>query len=212
MVRGKPSGPLFTDDALIGALPGASSYRGLARSLVSDSGVECSPATMHGAIRRRIVELGLDVSHLEAVNHFKEVPNTVPPLEPSTDRLQHAAVSVAAAWYELHSCTASWPLAPNSFDLLVSPLNGSSPLKVQVKSSRLRDRASGSWRASLTCVKYNQSRGTFDRTGYGEGSIDEFFIVTADYVMYRIPASIVAGKVKVNLNNRYHQFMVTMPQ
>ena len=149
-------------------------------------------------IKGHAARLGLDLSHLESSNHVRS-PLA---LRPDMRHLRDAAPALAATWFAMRGCLASFPIEPAAFDLLVSMPDGVK--HIQVKTSTTRNR--GSW--AVVVGRRPHSVGNLGpRTTYDPDEIDLFFIVDGDLNMYLIPSRDIAGRTSI-LVRAYQRYLV----
>lgn len=148
---------------------------------------------------------GIDVSHIEAADHMR-IPST-PPLDDkglTPERLRYASESIAKSWYMLRGFETFEPERTSVVDLLI--LESGEFRKVQVKTAS--SRSGSNWNVGIA----RHLPGT-DRRGfapYDASEVDEFFIVTLDGSMYRIPIQAVEGKMSACLGKKYDGYRVQM--
>lgn len=142
-------------------------------------------------IKGHALRLGLDLGHLE--------PRKPPQpwrrvMEPDLKHLREAGPSMAAAWFMLRGCTASFPIEPAIFDLLASMPDGVKHVQVKTTTSRNRD----SW--LVTIGRRPHSAGNqAPLVPYDPDEIDLFFIVDGDLNIYLIPSRVIAGRTSILL-------------
>lgn len=149
-------------------------------------------------LMRHAVRLGVDVSRLE-----DHAPTPVIRWDAGTDlaNLRSAAPSMAAAWFMIRGCTASFPVEPAPFDVLASMPDGVK--RVQVKTTTTRNR--GSWLARVGRRPHSARNAPL--IPYDPDEIDLFFIVDGDLNMYLIPSRDIAGRTSI-LVRAYQRYLV----
>lgn len=187
--------PSMPPETLATALDASSSWTQVIHRLgfAEDSG------SARASVRRRALELGLDVSHLTG----RPEADADDPFAGSgdVDNLRHAATFLVAAKCTLLGHRVAWPLEPQPYDLLVDTRQRGL-LRVQVKSStRFAD---GSWIASIT-RRARAAHG--QRTPYTAEDIDYFGVVVPDGEVYMLPIALVEGQTGVSLR-KYENFRI----
>lgn len=160
-------------------------------------------ATVHKSTRQHLVRhaarLGLNISHLELP---PPIPAAAQPIRPEPANLRSAAPAMAAAWFALRGCIASFPVEPATFDLLTSMPDGVK--RVQVKTTTRR--SGNSWLVSVG-RRPNSTGNRAPLVPYDPDEIDLFFIVDGDLKMYLIPSRDIAGRTSI-LVRAYQQYIV----
>lgn len=148
--------------------------------------------------------LAADVERLDQRSHMRtpDVPPLVDAVQPQS--LRDASLQLATAWYTLHGFETFIPVTQSVEDVDVR--QGNALIKVQVKTSTKRGSATA-WNVGIT---HRENGSPTNRVPYRPGSIDEFFIVTLDGSMYRIPFEAVAGMTALNLGRKYEQYRVSL--
>lgn len=149
-------------------------------------------------IQRHAARLGLDLSHLESAPLHPE-PST---LRPDLRHLREAAPTMAAAWFTLRGCTASFPIEPAAFDLVVSAPDGVK--HVQVKTSTTRSR--NTWIVRIGRRPHSAGNQA-PLTMYDPDEIDLYFIVDGDLSIYLIPSRDIAGRTSI-LVRAYQRYLI----
>ncbi|MCL2581072.1 MAG: group I intron-associated PD-(D/E)XK endonuclease, partial [Streptosporangiales bacterium] len=154
-------------------------------------------ATVQQSTRQHLVRhaarLGLEISHLESPSPAAVTPT---PVHPDLANLRSAAPSMAAAWFTLRGCPASFPAEPATFDLLASMQDGVK--RVQVKTTTTWDKHRKSWLARIGRRPHSEGNRA-PLIPYDPDEIDLFFIVDGDLTMYLIPVRDIAGKTSLLL-------------
>ena len=185
----------WSDAELIRAVTDARTWD----EVVAALGLVTSQKSTRLHLRRHAARLGLDVSRLEPSTPAPSVDRDV---RPDLANLRNAAPSMAAAWFTMRGCTASFPIEPAVYDLIVSIPDGVK--RVQVKTSTTRSK--GSW--SVNVGRRPHSVGNLGpRTTYDPDEIDLFFIVDGDLNMYLIPSRDIAGRTSI-LMRAYQRYIV----
>lgn len=148
---------------------------------------------------RHAIRLGLETSHLEL---HSPVPADSPPVSPDLVNLRSAAPSMAAAWFTLRGCPASFPVEPVAFDLLASMPDGVKRVQVKTTTTRSRD----SWLARIG-HRPNAGGSKAPLVPYDPDEIDLFFIVDGDLNLYLIPSRDVAGRTSIS-TRAYQRYIV----
>ncbi|MBO0831927.1 MAG: hypothetical protein J2P28_08650 [Actinobacteria bacterium] len=189
----------WSDQALIDAAPVARTWSELCQAL-GLSGRTRDYKSVQRAARR----LGLRLDHFAlGPKAGREAVRITLPVRIALDGLTTAAPSIAAAWFLFCGCEVSAPIAPASYDLVVS-ISGALK-RVQVKSTTCRDK-----RASWVVRVGHRPQGsplTTDFIPYDVDDVDLFFIVDGDLLLYLIPLAAVAGKASLYLR-AYSDFIV----
>ena len=149
-------------------------------------------------LKGHAARLGLDLSHLES----DRVRPESSALRPDQRHLRDAAPAMAAAWFTLRGCTASFPIEPAAFDLVVSAPDGVK--HVQVKTSTTRSR--GTWIVRIGRRPHSAGNQA-PLTTYDPDEIDLFFIVGGDLNVYLIPSRDIAGRTSI-LVRAYQRYLV----
>jgi len=135
--------------------------------------------------------------------HFPSsfVPNAEMPFtKPEDERhLWTAATAMAAAWFLRRGYGVSYPLEPRPYDLVVE--GNQSLYRVQVKTTRTRDRTSGVPVCGIGRVPRRDGR----KLAYDPSDIDFFFIVDVSGDYYIIPIQDVIGLKHVSLSTVQHR-------
>lgn len=169
------------------------------RELLSALGYPHDSGSARTIVRGHAARLGVSLSHLS-------VPDELVGVEPFAARpegrhLRSAGALLMAAFLTLSGHRISWPLEPAAYDLLVDA--GSSPLRVQVKTTTRRE--GNTWICSISHTVYAAGSPWGQRQIYATGVIDYFGIVDGDLVIYLIPAAVVGGRAKICLS-KYRAF------
>lgn len=186
----------WTDSELREAIKDGQSWRDVAQRL----------NTNYRTAQTRSGALGLDVSHLSAANHY--TPSAIAPLvaQADTKRFHVAAEHIAAAWYSMHGFEVYVPAQRGSVVDLIAT-NSSVVRRVQVKSSRKR--AGTGWMVSTFRTP---TRTQVSPSHYSAADIDEFFIVTEDGQMYRLPFDVVGEMLRPTVGVKYEAYRVHLFQ
>jgi hypothetical protein len=109
--------------------------------------------------------------------------------------LREAGTAIAAMWFLLCGYSASLPVEPAVYDLLVSMPDGIK--RVQVKTTT---HFQNGWLVMVGRRPYSAgNRGSL--VPYDPDLVDFFFILDGDLTMYVIPSHVIAGRVGILLNN-----------
>jgi hypothetical protein len=148
-------------------------------------------------VKAHAVRLGLDLSRLQP----PAVAGGAADLIPDIKRLRDAGAAIAAMWFLLCGCNASFPVEPTIYDLLVSMPAGIK--RVQVKTTTYKK---DGWEVQVGRRPYSVgNRGL--QVPYDPDALDFFFILDGDLTMYLIPSRVIAGRVGILLRN-YSQYIV----
>lgn len=152
-------------------------------------------------LKGHAARLGLDVSHLEA-RKPGQFPDDL--FQPTLRHLPAAGPALAAAWFMIRGCTASFPVEPAAFDLLASAPSGVQ--HVQVKTTTAQDTARSSWQVRIGRRPHSVGNKAA-LVPYDPDEIDLFFIVDGDLNMYLIPSRDIAGRTSI-LTRAYQRYIV----
>jgi hypothetical protein len=177
------------DDALASAISEGASWGEVMLRL----GYSYDSGSARATLRRRALELGVDIGHLSAL---KSDIRSGPFAGAGSDcNLRKAAAFLVAAKCTLLGHHVSWPLEPTRYDLLIETQTAGI-LKVQVKSGTYF--ADGSWRVSIT--KGQGHRGNHgQRRPYTAQEIDYFAVVDGEQQVFMIPIDEVEGQKTLSL-------------
>ncbi len=160
--------------------------------LASANGDDCA------RIRAHAVRLGLDLTRLTK----PETGEVQRHATPHVRHLRDAATCLAASWFLIRGCNASFPAEPAVYDLLVSTEDGIRSIQVKTTACCTKD----GWVVSVGRRPY--SVGNKDPLiPYDPDVNDLFFIVDGDLTMYLIPSRMIAGRVSILLHT-YTRFIV----
>lgn len=149
-------------------------------------------------------ELGLDVRHLEA-NNFMAPPDAAPlSAEIAPEFLRDASLHLCTAWYSMRGYETFIPVAQRCEDVDVR-IDGRL-IKVQIKTSTSRSSGTA-WRVGIGHRAGGSQR---NDQCYTADEVDEFFVITLDGGMYRIPFEAVRGKIHLSLGAKYAKYRVSM--
>ncbi len=123
--------------------------------------------------------------------------------EPRLRFLRNAAEAYAIAWFGVRGFAVAVPAQPATYDLLVS-VDGKAK-RVQVKTTTFRGRH-GTWSVAIGQRPYELDKNA-SRTAYDPDSLEYFFIVDGDQVVYLIPSAVVGGRLVINVG-AYVQYAV----
>lgn len=145
-------------------------------------------------IKGHAIRLGLDVEHLRL-----PAPELKPIGVAQADRamLRVAAPSIAMAWFMLRGYPVALPIEPQEYDLLVTMPKGVQ--RIQVKSSTNRS-PTGRWSVGVGRRPYSLDK-TAGKAPYDPDSIDQFFIIDGDGLLYLIPSRVLAGRMSVYVDS-----------
>lgn len=185
----------WSDADLVHAVTGARTWDDVLSALGLGTPTKATRLRIKGYATR----LGLDLSRLESGNRVQAVPHT---LQPDLKHLREAAPVIAAAWFTLRGCVASFPIEPAAFDLVVSMPDGKK--HVQVKTSTTRSRES--WLVRIGRRPHSVGNQA-PLTTYDPDEIDLFFIVDGDLNLYLIPSRDIAGRTSIVVR-AYQRYLV----
>jgi hypothetical protein len=136
--------------------------------------------------------------------HFPETFSTVAAVMPFTDTaderfLPTAAIAMAAAWFLRRGYGVSYPIEARPYDLVVEW--GNSLYRIQVKTTRARDRNSG---AGICGIKRVPRRDHL-QLAYDPADVDFFFIIDVSGDYYIVPIQDVVGSKQVSLTTIRHR-------
>lgn len=155
--------------------------------VLAELGLSPNSGNIQGHIKGHAMRLGLDLSHLRH-GQPTEPPANVSQLKADLKYLRVAGPTMAATWFALRGCAVSFPAEPTTYDLLVDAPNGVK--RVQVKTST-------SWTKDGWMVTVGRHPNAGSQRGhlaaYDPDSIDLFFIVDGDLVMYLMPSRAPCG-------------------
>lgn len=167
-----------------------------------------SPCGERTNLKGHAARLGLDTSHLTVPTstfaRSAAEPHAINQLGYRSEHLRRAAPSIAMAWFALRGYTASLPVEPEVYDLLVGSPDGI--LRVQVKSTTCRIKKDDAWRVKVGHGSGGK-RNTAGVTPYDHEAIDLYFIVDGDLRIYLIPSVVLGGRVSIYLSN-YEEYFV----
>jgi hypothetical protein len=148
-------------------------------------------------IKAHSARLGLDLNRLDPLD--KGV-TAKPEFKPDIKHLREAGTAIAIMWFLLCGHSASIPIEPALYDLLVTMPDGIK--RVQVKTTTYNK---DGWEVQVGRRPY--SVGNRGLVPYDPELIDFFFILDGDLTMYVIPSRVIAGRVHIMLNN-YDEYIV----
>lgn len=151
-------------------------------------------------VKGHAARLGLDLSQLELGRTVAQSPAPGP--RPDLRHLREAGPCMAAAWFMLRGCMASFPIEPAVFDLVVSMPDGVKYVQVKTSASRNSD----SWQVNVG-RRLHSAGNLGPRTTYDPDEIDLFFIVDGDLNVYLIPSQDIAGRISI-LVRTYQRYLV----
>lgn len=151
-------------------------------------------------LRGHAARLGLDLSHLDAPRSPRLPEQGI--FRPNLSHLPAAGPALAAAWFMIRGCIASFPIEPAAFDLLASTPNGVQ--YVQVKTTTTRDR--DSWLARVGHRPHSAGNQA-PLVPYDPDDIDLFFIIDGDLNIYLIPSRDIAGRTSIVVR-AYQRYLV----
>lgn len=202
-----PNHRTYTDDQLRQAVATSSCWADVMESIGKSRNSSAS------WVRKVAERLGLDSSHFDVRRCDLPVQEgePLPFKRQRTEGGSTPSLSVAMQWFLERGYLVSVPIEPAPYDLIAESDRGLQ--RIQVKSSSMRQRGSGSFLAKLTHTAYvpgaaRNSRGCYRQVPYRPGVIDFFFIITADGGRYLIPAQALEGATCVSLSGRYDSFKV----
>lgn len=180
----------WTDDDLARAVKEEHTWKAIVACL----------GTSHARVKQAAEDLCLDTSHITVSN--MPPANSLETLKPEALRLRSAAEAIAVGWYALRGFDVFVPAPGMSTRADLVAMSMTSTVRVQVKTSTSRQ--GGSW-----VVKFLRGARSADgATTYSPDEIDEFFVVTGDGAMYRIPINVVPNGGIARLGVRYAAFRV----
>lgn len=175
----------WSDADLIRAVTGAHSWDDVLAAL----GLGTPRKETRLRLKGQAARLGLDLSHLEFDSTAQSRAHM---LRPDLRHLREAGPSMAAAWFMLRGCMASFPIEPAVFDILVSMPDGAKHVQVKTSTNRNGD----SWTVNVGRRPYAVGN-LGPRTAYDPDEIDLFFIVDGDLNIYLIPGRDIAGRTSI---------------
>ena len=111
----------------------------------------------------------------------------------------------AIGWFTKNNYTVSVPLTDSQdYDLIV---DDGSPLRVQVKTTKFREKDNDHYTAHLTTCGGNRS-GTGKIKKFDPTKVELLFILTETGDMFLIPSNRVLGRTTINLGKLYEEFKV----
>jgi hypothetical protein len=147
-------------------------------------------------VRGYAERLGYDYRHIATIRQPNgEMPFTA---EPNVDYLRTAGQSLAVAWFARRGYTASVPVEPRPYDLIVEAAG--SLYRVQVKTATVRERS-----GAITCQINRTPLRDGKRHAYDPADVDFFFIIDADGHYYIVPLREVGGAQYVTLSTVQHR-------
>ena len=170
--------------------------------VIEELGLSANSGNIRPFLKSHAVRLGIDYGHLASRSATMSSGPGEPgltDLTPGQDHLREAAASIAAAWFALSGCPVSVPLEPAIYDLLVEMPDGVK--RIQVKSTTYESK--DGWTVTVGRRPYTP-RDLGPLAPYELGTIDFFFIVDGDLSIYLIPATALAGAVRVSLRTYRH--------
>ena len=180
----------WSDDQLRDAVQRATTWAEVARRLGMHDGTSPALAKAHS------VRLRLETSHLE--------PPPEPPTDPDVysrevrpEALRKAAPAIASAWFMLRSMPVAVPMDQEVYDLLVTMPQGIQ--RVQVKSSTV-ETPTGAWEVGIGRRPYTLDK-LAGKVPYDPESLDYFFIVDGVGRLFLIPMAVVAGRLRIWIDN-----------
>ena len=105
--------------------------------------------------------------------------------------VRRAGDLLVASVYALLGFRVSWPLHAAEYDVLAESADGSTLLRVQVKTCT--SRPDGAWRTWITRSQYAAVPGGKRRVAYAPSAVDVLAIVAGDLNVYLIPYRLVVG-------------------
>jgi hypothetical protein len=195
----------WSDVQLIEAIKKASSWKEVGDYL----GVVLDPPSGERThVKSHVARLRLDTSHLAAATNLTSrasaEPHAISELGYSREYLRRAAPSIAMAWFALRGCTASLPIEPEVYDLLVQSPEGLQ--RVQVKSTTCKVKKDNAWMVKVGHGSGGK-RNTVGLVPYDHEALDLYFIVDGDLRLYLIPSIVLGGRVRIYLRN-YEGYIV----
>ena len=147
-------------------------------------------------MKTHAIRLRLDISHLEPTPDPVTDPD-VYGCEVRPEALRKAATPIATAWFMLRSMSVAVPVEPEVYDLLVTTPRGVQ--RVQVKSTTFKA-PTGSWEVGIGHRPYTLDK-LAAKVPYDPDSLDYFFIVDGDGRLFLIPSRVVAGRLRLSIDN-----------
>lgn len=179
----------ITDQAVATAIAEAASWGDVMLRL----GYAYDSGSARATLRKRALGLGIDISHLSPVKG--DVDNGPFAGAGSDCNIRKAAAFLVAAKCALLGHGVSWPLEPQSYDLLIETATHGI-LRVQVKSGT--HFVDGTWRVAITRGQGHQgNRG--ERRAYTAEEIDYFAVVDGEQQVYMIPIEDIEGQKTLSL-------------
>lgn len=195
----------WTDQELIAAVAASSTWTETLRRIGAPS-----VGGTHTRIQKYAAELGIDSSHFSKNGIYPVTPSTESiylSADPDKRLLRKAAPMWIAGWLTERGFTISWPLEPQSFDLIAS--RGQDSRRIQVKTTNLRH--GEGWevqigRQEYVAEKAVSSNGKRRRTSYSSTEVDDIFVLTGGGGLYAIPLEKLNGAVFINLGTSYGRY------
>jgi len=119
--------------------------------------------------------------------------------------VRRAGSHLVAAVYALHGHRVSWPLEPACYDLLADAGDGTSILRIQVKTCTSRQ--GDAWMCWTGRSTYAPVPGGKRRVLYPPDALDVLAVVDGDLTVYLIPFPLVAAQATVT-PRAYAQYRV----
>lgn len=116
-------------------------------------------------------------------------------LAPDPRQVRRAGAHIVAAVYALQGHRVSWPLESACYDLLADPGDGTSILRVQVKTCTSRQ--GDAWMCWTGRSTYAQVPGGKRRVLYPPDALDVLAVVDGDLAVYLIPFALVSAQSTV---------------
>jgi hypothetical protein len=166
--------------------------------LFSELGLAHDSVDDRTRVKAHAARLGLDLSRLYG-SSTDEVAGPV--FRPDIRHLREAGTAIATMWFLLCGYSASIPIEPALYDLLVAMPDGIK--RVQVKTTTFNKHG---WLVRVGRRSYSVgNRGPL--VAYDPDLIDLFCILDGDLTMYVIPSRVIAGRVAILLHN-YSEYVV----
>jgi PD-(D/E)XK endonuclease len=158
-----------------------------------------SPALVY----KRVRAMGIARAHVDT---RQKAPTQELPFssDRSGDLLRFAALGEAASWFLRRGYTASVPLTPAQYDLVVESDDGFQ--RVQIKTTTHKDRY-GRWSVRVSRMEYVASADR-RRRAYRPDEVDLFFIVAGDDSVYLIPIAVTGGATSLTLDEKYFAYRI----
>lgn len=185
-------GPSRTEGEVVDALAPGGTWREVSERL----GVSVRVA------KRLVSRYRVDATHIVSWSHL------IPPADgsataPEVDKsnLRVAAESIAKAWFEMRGFTVMMTEPESPVDLVVG-VDDQNFRGVQVKSTNSLQR--GRWAVNVSQL----TEGSSTRKSYSPERVHEFFIVTGNGDMYRIPYEVVGSQKSIHISDRHAAYRV----